>query len=64
MKTKFHLLGLLLLAINFATGQTWTSLNSPAGFKNVRDMSINHHGDTLYAADELGLLKSNDSGKS
>jgi len=46
-----------------AQAQTWTSLNSTAGFKNVRDMSINHHGDTLYATDEVNLLNSKDSGK-
>src|SRR2546422_3435431 len=46
-----------------AVGQTWTTLNSPAGFKNIRAKTINSTGDTVYATDGVNLLKSKDNGQ-
>lgn len=60
-----HLLFLFLLVISFSTaeGQTWTSLSSPTGYKNIRAMTIDATGDTIYATDSLSVLKSNDNGQ-
>jgi hypothetical protein len=56
---------LSLFIISFSTlqAQTWTSLSSPTGYKNIRAMSIDASGDTLYATDELSVSKSNDNGR-
>ncbi len=62
MKTVAFLFFSFLFIVCSVVGQTWTSLNSPTGFKNVRDLAMRKLGDTLYAADEVNLLKSVDAG--
>jgi photosystem II stability/assembly factor-like uncharacterized protein len=61
------ILASILTISTLATSQTWTSLNSPAGFKNVQEIAVSYrggNGDTMYAADELKLLKSVNGGQS
>ncbi len=64
MKTFSHILILLSLPILVVNGQTWTSVSSQSGFKNVRDLARSQSGDSLYAADEIGLIKSTNGGAS
>lgn len=63
MRNFAFLLSAFFLAVCTVSGQTWTSMNSPTGFKNVRDFTTNSTGVTLYGADEVNLLKSTDTGK-
>ncbi len=64
-----YLLLIVAIALSIASidAQTWNSLNSPEGFKTVRDLEVTYrssNSDTMYAADGLKLLKSVNSGQS
>lgn len=45
-----------------AIAQTWSSLNGPQVAKNVKDVTVDNSGNTVYAADNTYTLKSTNGG--
>lgn len=60
-RLAFLFFGLVLIA-GVGAGQTWSGFNSPQGYKNVRDLTINSSGSIMYAADERNLDSSHTAG--